>query len=83
MKLKNLLLGLENLKLKGDLELEINGIESNSKQVKPGYLFVAIKGFSETIHVFNNWFFCSSLSTLTSVIRWIVVLFFIKWTQFP
>ncbi len=52
MKLKNLLLGLENLKLKGDLELEINGIESNSKQVKQGYLFVAIKGFSVDGHRF-------------------------------
>lgn len=31
MKLKNILQGLENLKLKGDLDLEIEGIESNSK----------------------------------------------------
>ncbi|MBP3801156.1 MAG: UDP-N-acetylmuramoyl-L-alanyl-D-glutamate--2,6-diaminopimelate ligase [Clostridia bacterium] len=52
MKLKNLLVGLENLKFKGDLELEINGIESNSKLVKPGYLFIAIKGFSVDGHQF-------------------------------
>ena len=37
MKLKNILQGLENLKLKGDLDLEIEGIESNSKNVKPGF----------------------------------------------
>ena len=52
MKLKNLLVGLENLKFKGDLELEIDGIESNSKLVKPGYLFIAIKGFSVDGHQF-------------------------------
>ncbi len=46
MKLKNILIGIENLKAKGDLEQDIIGIESNSKKVKPGYIFVAIKGFS-------------------------------------
>lgn len=46
MKLKNILVGIENLKAKGDLEQDIIGIESNSKKVKPGYIFVAIKGFS-------------------------------------
>lgn len=50
MKLKNILIGLEGLKLKGDLELEITGIESNSKNVKQGFLFVAIKGFSVDGH---------------------------------
>ena len=50
MKLKNILIGLENLKLKGDLDLEIEGIESNSKNVKPGYMFIAIKGFSVDGH---------------------------------
>ena len=33
MKLKEMLVGLEGLKVKGDLELEIKGIESNSKAV--------------------------------------------------
>lgn len=46
MKLKNILIGIENLKAKGDLEQDIIGIESNSKKVQPGYIFVAIKGFS-------------------------------------
>lgn len=52
MKLKNILVGLEGLKLRGDLELEINGIESNSKEIKSGFLFVAIKGFSVDGHKF-------------------------------
>ena len=44
MELKKLLIGLEGLKVKGNLDLDINGIEKNSKEVKEGYMFVAIKG---------------------------------------
>ena len=50
MKLKSMLIGLEGLKARGDLEQEILGIESNSKNVKEGFLFVAIKGFSADGH---------------------------------
>ncbi|MBR3002458.1 MAG: UDP-N-acetylmuramoyl-L-alanyl-D-glutamate--2,6-diaminopimelate ligase [Clostridia bacterium] len=50
MQLKNILMGLEGLKLKGNLELEIEGIEKNSQEVKPGYLFIAIKGFTVDGH---------------------------------
>lgn len=50
MKLKQMLVGLEGLKVKGDLDLEITGLEENSKEVKEGYLFVAIKGFSVDGH---------------------------------
>lgn len=50
MKLNEMLVGLEGLKVKGDLELEIKGIESNSKEIKKGYLFVAIKGFDTDGH---------------------------------
>ena len=50
MKLKELLVGLEGLKAKGILDVEIKGIESNSKNIKEGYLFVAIKGFSTDGH---------------------------------
>ena len=52
MKLKNLLVGLEGLKAKGDLDKEIIGIESNSKNIKEGFMFVAIKGFSVDGHEF-------------------------------
>lgn len=37
MELKKLLIGLEGLKVKGNLDLDINGIEKNSKDVKEGF----------------------------------------------
>ena len=52
MILKEMILGLEGLKVKGDLELDIKGLESNSKEVKKGFLFVAIKGFDVDGHQF-------------------------------
>ena len=45
MNLKNILNGIEGLKAKGELDLEIEGIESNSKNIKKGFLFVAIKSY--------------------------------------
>ena len=50
MRLKEMLVGLEGLKVKGDLDLEIKEIESNSKKVKKNYLFIAIKGFEVDGH---------------------------------
>lgn len=50
MKLKEMLVGLEGLKVKGDLEIDIKGIESNSKNIKKNYVFVAIKGFDTDGH---------------------------------
>ena len=52
MKLKNILIGLEGLKAKGDLDKEILGIDSNSKNIKNGFMFVAIKGYSVDGHNF-------------------------------
>ena len=52
MELKSILSGLKGLKAKGNLEQEIIGIESNSKNIKNGYLFVAIKGFNVDGHDF-------------------------------
>lgn len=54
MNLKSILNGIEGLKAKGELDLDINGIESNSKNIKQGFLFVAIKGFSADGHEFIN-----------------------------
>ena len=54
MKLSKLLIGLENLKAKGDLDIDITGLESNSKNVKEGYMFIAIKGFSVDGHDYIN-----------------------------
>ena len=52
MKLKEILVGLEGLKVKGDLDIEIDGVTSNSRDVKKGFLFVAIKGFKVDGHNF-------------------------------
>ena len=52
MNLKNILNGIDGLKAKGELDLEIEGIESNSKNIKKGFLFVAIKGFNVDGHNF-------------------------------
>ena len=45
MDLKNVLVGIEGLKAKGSLDLDISGIECDCNAVKEGNLFVAIKGF--------------------------------------
>ena len=50
MKLKEILVGLEGLKVKGDLEMEITGLEKDSRNIKKGNLFVAIKGFEADGH---------------------------------
>ena len=52
MNLKSILVGLKGLKAKGNLEQEIEGIESDSRKIKKGYLFVAIKGFEVDGHKF-------------------------------
>jgi len=52
MELKRILVGLENLKVKGNLDTEIKGIAKSSNEVKEGYLFVAIKGFTVNGHNF-------------------------------
>ena len=52
MNLKSLLIGLEGLKAKGNLDIDIKGIACNSKEVKEGYLFVAIKGFETDGHIY-------------------------------
>ena len=52
MQLKDVLLGIENLRAKGKLELEISKITSNSKEVNEGDMFIAIKGFEVDGHKF-------------------------------
>ncbi|MBR3249887.1 MAG: UDP-N-acetylmuramoyl-L-alanyl-D-glutamate--2,6-diaminopimelate ligase [Clostridia bacterium] len=44
MKLKSTLIGLDGLKAKGDLDIEITGIKSNCEKVTEGNMFIAIKG---------------------------------------
>ena len=54
MKLKETLIGLEGLKAKGDLDLNITGIECNSENITKGNMFVAIKGNNIDGHDFIN-----------------------------
>ena len=50
MELKKVLIGIDDLKAKGNLDIEIEGLDSNSKNIKKGYMFIAIKGFSVDGH---------------------------------
>ena len=50
MKLKEILSGIESLKAKGNIETEINKIETDSRKIVQGDLFVAIKGFEVDGH---------------------------------
>lgn len=50
MELKSILIGIENLKVKGDLSIDIKKIECDSNKVKENTLFVAIKGFETDGH---------------------------------
>jgi len=45
MELKTILSGIEGIKARGNLELQINSIECDSRNVKENSLFIAIKGF--------------------------------------
>lgn len=50
MELKNILAGLEGLKVKGDLNIDITNIDSDSRNIKKNGLFVAINGFDVDGH---------------------------------
>ena len=52
MKLKELLKDMQILELCADPELEIAGVSYDSRQVKPGDLFVAVTGFAADGHRF-------------------------------
>lgn len=44
MNLKSILSGIEGLKAKGTLDMEIMGVAHDSRKVKEGYVFIAVKG---------------------------------------
>ncbi len=54
MELKTILSGLENLKVKGSLDIDVPNIKNDSRAVKPGDMFVAIKGFDIDGHEHIN-----------------------------
>ena len=45
MELKKILVGIEGIKAKGSLDIEISNLDSDSRKIKENGLFVAIKGF--------------------------------------
>lgn len=45
MELKKILVGIDGIKAKGDLDIDITNLESDSRKITKGGLFVAIKGF--------------------------------------
>ena len=52
MKLKSVISGLEGLKARGNLDLDIKEIETDSRKVKANTLFIAIVGFATDGHKF-------------------------------
>ena len=54
MELKKILAGLEGVKAKGNLDIEIDRVDNDSRKVKENSLFVAIKGFDSDGHKFIN-----------------------------
>jgi len=50
MELKNILSDLENLKVKGNLDIDVASIENDSRNIKHNDMFVAIKGFDMNGH---------------------------------
>ena len=54
MELKKILSGLDGLKAKGNLDLDIKSLESDSRKIGKNGLFVAIKGFDTDGHEYIN-----------------------------
>lgn len=54
MELKKILSGLEGLKAKGNLDLDIKLLESDSRKIGKDSMFVAIKGFDTDGHEYIN-----------------------------
>ena len=52
MELKKILIGLDNLKAKGNLDIDIKNIECDSRKVTKDTLFVAITGYDVDGHEF-------------------------------
>jgi UDP-N-acetylmuramoyl-L-alanyl-D-glutamate--2,6-diaminopimelate ligase len=50
MNLKSILSGIEGLKAKGTLDMEIMGVAHDSRKVKEEYVFVAVKGYDVDGH---------------------------------
>ena len=54
MELRKILIGIDGLKAKGKLDIDVKNIENNSKKIKEGDMFIAIKGFATDGHTYIN-----------------------------
>ena len=54
MELRKILNGIEGLKAKGNLDVNVTKIECDSKKINQGDMFVAIKGYDNDGHEFIN-----------------------------
>ena len=52
MNLKEILVGLEGLKVRGNLDIQIDNLDKDSRNIKENGLFIAIKGFDTDGHDF-------------------------------
>ena len=52
MELRKVLNGIENLRAKGNLEIDVKSVEKDSRKIEQGDLFVAIRGFEVDGHDF-------------------------------
>ena len=52
MRLQEIIQGLDMREIHADTATEIGGITGDSRQVKPGDLFVAVRGFSSDGHAY-------------------------------
>ena len=50
MNLNSIIFGIEGLKAKGNLDIEINNISNDSREIKQNDLYIAIKGFDTDGH---------------------------------
>ena len=50
MELKAIISGIEGLKAKGNLDINIESIECDSRKVEQGGMFIAIRGFEADGH---------------------------------
>lgn len=45
MNLKEILIGIEGIKAKGDLDLDITNVDCDSRNIKENGMFIAIQGY--------------------------------------
>lgn len=53
MKLQELLKNIEPIQIVGDADVEVSGVNIDSRKIKEGHLFIAIKGTQVDGHQFN------------------------------